>query len=111
MSQEALPVDVKLFDVDVNDAAVAAAHVNVTSVPTLILIPPVLTPQGLSNVYSTPTESHKSLPLFCVGRMHSQPRRPVVPAALCADTPTQIYWPSRRPRLSGFCEEGSHAAA
>lgn len=38
--QEALPVDVKLFDVDINDAAVAANFVNVTSVPTLILIPP-----------------------------------------------------------------------
>ena len=41
LSQEALPVDVKLFDVDVNDAAVAASLVNVTSVPTLILIPPL----------------------------------------------------------------------
>jgi hypothetical protein len=41
LHQEALPVDVKLFDVDVNDAAVAAHLVNVTSVPALILIPPL----------------------------------------------------------------------
>ena len=41
LNQQALPVDVKLFDVDVNDAAVAAHFVNVTSVPTFILIPPL----------------------------------------------------------------------
>ena len=40
LSQEALPAVVNLFDVNLNDAAVAASLVNVTSVPTLILIPP-----------------------------------------------------------------------
>ena len=110
LSQEALPVDVKLFDVDVNDAAVADAHVNVTSVPTLILIPPVLTPQGFSNVYSTPIESHKSFPFFVLAACTHSLVAPSSPP-LCALTPTQIHWPSRRPRLSGFCEKGSHAAA
>jgi hypothetical protein len=51
--QEALPVVVKLFDVDVNDAAVAAALVNVTSVPTLILIPP-LSPHAAAS-HASPT--------------------------------------------------------
>jgi hypothetical protein len=51
LSQEALPVVVKLFDVDVNDAAVAASLVNVTSVPTLILIPPVAASNGYSTMY------------------------------------------------------------
>jgi hypothetical protein len=54
LSQEALPVVVKLFDVDVNDAAVAASLVNVTSVPTLILIPPVATSHGYSTMYLPP---------------------------------------------------------
>jgi hypothetical protein len=40
LSQEALPAVVNLFDVNVNDAAVAAFLVNVTSMPTLIFIPP-----------------------------------------------------------------------
>lgn len=46
-------MDVKLFDVDVNDAAVASSLVNVTSVPTLILIPPVPPHAATSHGHST----------------------------------------------------------
>jgi thiol-disulfide isomerase/thioredoxin len=53
LSQEALPVAVKLFDVDINDAAVASSLVNVTTIPTLILIPPLPSDGAASHGSST----------------------------------------------------------
>ena len=61
-------MDVKLFDVDVNDAAVASSLVNVTSVPTLILIPPVPPNAATSHGHST----------MCAAIV-----APVIPAPLC----------------------------
>ena len=71
-------MDVKLFDVDVNDAAVASSLVNVTSVPTLILIPPVPPNAATSHGHST----------MCAAIV-----APVIPAPLCLHSPVEAVIP------------------